>query len=49
MNRKLLEMRKELNAILGADPVLKQAVREVNKLDIIKGCLIARNSKHQEM
>lgn len=49
MNTTLSEMKKELNAILSSDPVLKQAVREVNKLDIIRGCLISRNSKHQEM
>ena len=49
MSRDLIEMRKELAAIFAGNAALKQAVREVSKLDIIKGCLIARIPKHQDI
>lgn len=49
MQTELFEMRKNLAAILSKNNALKQAVREVNKLDMIKASLIARTPKHQEL
>lgn len=49
MQKELLELKKELNAILSSDAALKQALREVNKMDMIKASLIVRNGKHQEV
>lgn len=49
MQLELQKLRKELNGILASDKALKHALREVNKMDIIKASLIARNPKHQEV
>lgn len=49
MQTELLEMRKILSDILSGNHALKQAVREVNKMDMIKASLIVRNPKHQEL
>ena len=46
MHEKLNSMRRELTEILRSDRLLKSAVREVNKMDMIKGSLIIRNSRH---
>ena len=42
MQEQLVEMRKELAEILAANQTLKQALRQVNKLDMIKASLIVR-------
>lgn len=47
MHEKLYSMKKELAGMLKNDRLLKSAVREVNKLDMIKGSLIVRNSNHE--
>ncbi|MDO4175955.1 MAG: Fic family protein [Bacillota bacterium] len=49
MQNELLELKKQLNAILNRDAALKKALREVNKMDMIKASLIVRNTKHQEI
>ena len=49
MQEELLKMKKELASILAANKALKQALREVNKLDMIKASLIVRNPKHQSL
>ena len=49
MQEELLKMKKELADILAANKQLKQALREVNKLDMIKASLIVRNPKHQSL
>jgi len=49
MQKQLLEMKTELAAILEGNRALKQALREVNKLDMIKASLIVRNPKHQSL
>lgn len=49
MHRDLLELKKELNAILSRDPALRQALHEANKTDMIRASLIMRNSKHEEI
>ena len=49
MQEELLKMKKELAGILAANKQLKQALREVNKLDMIKASLIVRNPKHQSL
>ena len=45
----LLEMKRELAEILAGNKALKQALRQVNKLDMIKASLIVRNGKHQSL
>ena len=45
----LLEMKRELAEILAGNKALKQALRQVNKLDMIKASLIVRNAKHQSL
>lgn len=47
MHEKLYSMKKELAGMLKNDRLLKSAVREVNKIDMIKGSLIIRNPNHQ--
>ena len=49
MHEKLNSMRRELTEILRSDRLLKSAVREVNKMDMIKGSLIIRNSRHDNI
>ena len=49
MHEKLNSMRRELTEILRSDRLLKSAVREVNKMDMIKGSLIIRNSRHDKI
>ena len=47
MHEKLYSMKKELAGMLKNDRLLKSAVREVNKIDMIKGSLIIRNPNHE--
>lgn len=49
MHEKLYSMKKELAELLKKDRLLKSAVKEVNKQDIIKGSLIVRNSNHENV
>ena len=42
-------MKKELTGLLKQDRLLKSAVREVNKIDMIKGSLIVRNPRHDKI
>ena len=49
MHEKLYEMRKTLAELLKDDRLLKSAVMEVNKLDMIKGSLVVRNPKHESV
>ena len=47
MHEKLYSMKKELAGMLKNDRLLKSAVREVNKIDMIKCSLIIRNPNHE--
>ena len=47
MHEKHYSMKKELAGMLKNDRLLKSAVREVNKIDMIKGSLIIRNPNHE--
>ena len=47
MHEKLYSMRKELAGLVKNNRLLKSAVDEVNKLDMIKASLISRNSNHE--
>ena len=49
MQEQLMEMKKELAQMLASNKALKQALREVNKLDMIKASLIVRTPKHQSL
>ena len=49
MHEKLYDMKKELTGLLKQDRLLKSAVREVNKIDMIKGSLIVRNPRHDKI
>ena len=49
MQEQLMEMKQELARILAGNKALKQALREVNKLDMIKASLIVRTPKHQSL
>ena len=49
MHEKLYDMKKELTGLLKQDRHLKSAVREVNKIDMIKGSLIVRNPRHDKI
>ena len=49
MHTELMQMRKTLSGMLSSNAALKLAVREVNKMDMIRGSLVARNPKHQEI
>ena len=42
MQEKLYSMKKELAELLGRDRLLKSAVKEVNKLDMIKASMVIR-------
>lgn len=48
-HEKLYSMKKELAEYLKSDPLLKDAVKEVNRKDIIRGSLVARNSHHDQV
>ena len=41
-------MRKELTGFIKNDRLLKSAVMEVNKIDMIKASLIVRNPNHEK-
>ena len=47
MQEKLYSMKKELAELLGRDRLLKSAVKEVNKLDMIKASMVIRNPHHE--
>ena len=49
MHEELYNMKRELAAMFKKDRLLKAAVREVNKIDMIRGSLIIRNSKHDKI
>lgn len=49
MHEELYNMKRELAGMLKRDRLLKSAVQEVNKMDMIKGSLIIRNSKHDRI
>lgn len=49
MHEELYEMRKELAGMIKNDRLLKSAVREVNRVDLIKASLIARNPNHEKI
>ena len=49
MHEKLYSMRSELAEMLKEDRLLKSAVMEVNKLDMIKGSLVVRNQNHERI
>ena len=49
MHEKLYNMKKELAGLLRSDRLLRSAVKEVNKIDMIRGSLIVRNPKHDEI
>ncbi|MFQ8603255.1 MAG: Fic family protein [Anaerovoracaceae bacterium] len=49
MHEKLYSMKKELIDLLKEDRLLKSAVKEVNKLDIIKASMVVRNSNHENI
>ncbi|MGN0703826.1 MAG: Fic family protein [Lentihominibacter sp.] len=49
MHEKLYSMKNELAGMLKNDRLLKSAVREVNKIDMIKGSLIVRNPNHESI
>lgn len=49
MNEKLYSMRKELTGFIKNDRLLKSAVMEVNKIDMIKASLIVRNPNHEKV
>ena len=49
MHEKLYDMKKDLAGMLKNNRLLKSAVYEVNKLDMIKGSLIVRNSSHEKV
>ncbi len=49
MHEDLYRMKKELARMFKEDGLLKAAVREVNKVDLIKGSLIVRNASHDRI
>lgn len=49
MHEELYDMRKELTGMLKNNSLLKSAVREVNRIDMIKGSLIVRNNNHDKI
>ena len=46
MQEKLYSMKKELAELLGRDRLLKSAVKEVNKLDMIKASMVTVSYTH---
>ena len=49
MHEKLYSMKNELAGMLKNDRLLKSAVREVNKIDMIRASLIVRNPNHESI
>ena len=49
MHEELYSMRRELAGMLKNNRLLKSAVREVNRIDMIKGSLIVRNANHEKI
>ena len=49
MHEELYSMRKELAAILHGNRLLRSAVNEVNKIDMIKAPLIIRSPNHERI
>jgi len=49
MHEELYEMRKELTDLIKSDRLLESAVREVNRIDMIKGSLIVRSQNHDKV
>lgn len=49
MHEKLYSMKRELVEMMKHDRLLKSAVQEVNKMDMIKASLVVRNSRHQKL
>ena len=49
MHEKLYSMKNELTGMLKNDRLLKSAVREVNKIDMIRASLIVRNPNHESI
>ena len=49
MHEKLYSMKNELAGMLKNDRLLKSAVREVNKIDMIRESLIVRNPNHESI
>ncbi len=49
MHEELYSMRRELAGMLKNNRLLKAAVREVNRIDMIKGSLIVRNANHEKI
>ena len=49
MHEELYNMKRELAGMFKNDRLLKSAVREVNKMDMIRGSLIVRNPKHDSI
>lgn len=49
MYEELYDMKKELAAMFKRDRLLKSAVREVNKIDMIRGSLIVRTANHEKI
>ena len=47
MQEKLYSMKKELAELLGRDRLLKSAVKQVNKLEMIKASMVIRNPHHE--
>ena len=49
MHLGLYNMRKELAGILKDSPVLKSAVQDVGRVDMIRASMIVRNSRHRDI
>lgn len=49
MHEELYNMRKELAGMLKNNRLLKSAIREVNRIDMIKASLIVRNPNHDKI
>ena len=49
MHEELYEMRKELADMIKSDRLLASAVKEVNRIDLIKGSLLLRNSDRDKI
>lgn len=49
MHEELYNLRKELAGMIKNNRLLKSAVREVNRIDLIKASLLARNSNHEKI
>ncbi len=49
MHEELYEMRKELAELIKSDSLLASAVKEVNRIDLIKGSLLLRNSDRDKI